>query len=278
MTGLPCGDVIDGTTTIPNDGVCERTIVLEIVYLNTNDNNGGENAVELIQSRDIFERFGDASFSSICGTDDGIIPEIDDGNVRLAVGEMSDPPVTRTFTVNKCACQGFIYSVGVSSDGGCVGIDSIVVGSDEIQDALVPSSSPSDMASNEPSPPPALQPSVSGATAPPSESPSDPVVTEVPSISPSSSPSFSPSILESISPTAKETPAPGTFPVCYICGSETLGVTRPDSDLVFTIPTFPKVETCGQLEEIGLNGQIPGFGCDRVTTKHLVNCECMPNI
>mmetsp|Transcript_51318 Transcript_51318/g.123878 ORF Transcript_51318/g.123878 Transcript_51318/m.123878 type:complete len:279 (-) Transcript_51318:187-1023(-) len=278
MTGLPCGDVLDGTTTIPSDGVCERTIVLEIVYLNTNDNNGGENAVELIQSRDIFERFGDTTFSSLCGTDEGIIPEIDDGNVRLAVGETSDPPVTRTFTVNKCACQGFVYSVGVSSDGGCVGIDSIVVGSDEIQDALVPSSSPSDIASNEPSLPPALQPSVSGATAPPSESPSDPVVTEVPSISPSSSPSFSPSILESISPTAKETPAPGTFPVCYICGSETLGVTRPDSDLVFTIPTFPKVETCGQLEEIGLNGQIPGFGCDRVTTKHLVNCECMPNI
>jgi hypothetical protein len=67
-------------------------------------------------------------------------------------------------------------------------------------------------------------------------------------------------------------PSPG-FPICYICGSKTKALTKPDAEVKF--PGVPKPVACYKLEYGGLNGFISPSQCPMIPFfKVPLTCGC----
>jgi hypothetical protein len=95
-TGVSCDEL--------DDLVCERTIVLSILYGTTAMTNSSSSTI-LDESQDLFQSFD--SNGDVCTIENDVIDEIDGNvtNVMMPVG-----PIQRTFDINVCECPVFLYS------------------------------------------------------------------------------------------------------------------------------------------------------------------------
>ena len=67
----------------------------------------------------------------------------------------------------------------------------------------------------------------------------------------------------------------GTNPLCYLCGAEGVGFSKPESILQERLVTVVQAgATCNTLNEAGVSGRITPFECDTVSSSEFVKSEC----